>query len=84
MTARARLQRLERVEGERQVDEMVRRLAERHGLAPDEIRRHAEEMRDRIARWGIEGELRSMAEEYGWNEVEMHKQYAQSVLACLQ
>ncbi len=82
MSVVARLQRLERAEGDRHARAVAERIAERHGLTVDVVWRMVEDIGRRVARWGIDGELKRMAVEYGWTEDEVRERYAEAVREC--
>jgi HD-like signal output (HDOD) protein len=65
-----RLQRLEIAEQERVVYELAERIAERNGVTPDEVLHLAQEIGERIERWGLDAELRRFVRDHGLTEEE--------------
>ncbi len=70
-----RLERLEAIREGRAVYELVERIAERHGVAVDEVLRRAQEIGTRIERWGLDAELRRLARDHGLTEEEARARY---------
>ena len=75
MSLTQRLQRLETREQEREFLEMAERLAQEFGLAPDDVLRQLRETTERIARWGIDAELRRLARDHGRAVEDVHRHY---------
>ena len=70
MTQR-QLLRLQAIEDEQHLIDCVLRLADRYGLAPEEVMRETRETAARVARSGHDAEIRRMAQEFGTSEEEM-------------
>ncbi len=72
------VQRLERLEAMKEgcaVYEVAERIAERHGVTPDEVLRRAEEIGTRIERWGLDAEMRRFARDHGLTEEQARARY---------
>jgi hypothetical protein len=74
-----RLERLEQAEGERRVLRDAERLAERYGVGVDDVLREAGEIGQRVARWGVDAEVRRMAAEWGVSEDDVWARYSVAV-----
>ena len=79
MSLAQRISRLEDVEYERELRWRAERLAERYGLSVDDAVRRFREVIDRVARWGMEEELRRIARQHGKSEEEARADYERIV-----
>jgi hypothetical protein len=74
-----RLQRIEHVEYERQLYRWAERIAEKYDKPVDDALHLLYEIERRIARCGIEGEQRRLAQEYGLTIEEVERRYREVV-----
>ena len=74
--------RLETDEQKRATLIQAERFAEEHGLGIDDVLREAQEMEERIQRWGLQPELRRLAQEFGMSEEEVRADYEAGRKEC--
>jgi hypothetical protein len=79
MSVAQRLRKLEEQEYERRFYVLAERIASKYGKDLDEILRLMREIERRVARWGIEGEHRRLALEYGMTDEEVERRYHEIV-----
>ena len=75
MSLAQRLRRLEEAEWDQWMYREAERLAAQDGRSVDGVLRELEESGERIARWGIDAELRLIAQERGVSEDEVRADY---------
>jgi hypothetical protein len=74
-----RLRRAEEADRRRGLREVARRLAEAYKRDPEDVLRKLLETGERIARWGLDAELRRLANEHGINEDEVRARYERAL-----
>jgi hypothetical protein len=70
-----RLRRLEEAAWERRIRVEAERMAARSGVDPEVMFRQLTEIADRVARWGMDAEIRLLASELEWSEEETRARY---------